>query len=121
MLGCEDRIDDECGSVAAYHVDVGRFDVLRVQQAHDPRDHAAPVTALGDVLGVAELEHELVACFGVLGEAEAFPLGAGGEAEVGDGGRDDVEGGSVFVAGGKEGEEFGHFEKAAGPWSLCQK
>ena len=54
-----------------------------------------------------------MACFCVLGEGEAaFPNG-GRETKVGEGGSDDVEGGSG--GGGEEGEDFGHFKEGTGP------
>ena len=48
MLGGEDGVGEEAGSVAADHVDVGSHDVLRVEEAHDAGYHAAPVAALRD-------------------------------------------------------------------------
>ena len=87
-----------------------------VEKAHGAGDHHAPVAALGHILVVAELEHELVADFGVVLEAEPRFLDAGGEAEVGEGGSDDVEGWIVFAGGlGEWVEEFGHFEEVSWP------
>jgi len=56
-----------------------------------------------------------VAGFGVLSEAEAFFFDTGGEAEIGEGWSDDVEGGCVVAAGRKEGKKLGNFQKATGP------
>lgn len=50
---------------------MGGADVVGVEDAHGAGDVRAPVAALGDVVRVAESEHELVACFGVLGQGEA--------------------------------------------------
>lgn len=47
------------------------FEVLRVVTAHGPRDDGAPVAALGDVLVVAEGEHEVVEDEAVVAEIEA--------------------------------------------------
>ena len=68
------------------------------------------------ILWVAQREHQLVTCFCILGELEPLLLRTGREAEVGKGGRDDVEGREVGSALGKLWEEFGHFEEAARPW-----
>lgn len=95
---------------------MGGADVGGVQEGHDAGDHAAPVAALGDVLRIAEFEHQLVTCFGVLGEGEAAFSDAGGEAVVWEGGSDDVEGGGG--GGGEEREDLGDFEEGTGP-CLC--
>ena len=47
MLGCEDRVREEGGGVAADHVDVGGLDVVGVEEAHYSGYHCAPVAALG--------------------------------------------------------------------------
>ena len=52
----------------------------------------------GTIFVVSKLEHELVTRLGILGQAKAFLLGAGGEAEVGKGGGDDMEGWGIFAA-----------------------
>ena len=98
----------------ADHVDVRGAEVGGIPEGHDASDHAAPVAALGDVLRVAESEHQLVAGFGVLGEGEAAFGDGGGEAVVWEGGSDDVEGGSG--GRGEEREDFGDFEEGTGPW-----
>ena len=91
--------------------------MLRVEKVHDARDHHTPVTALGHILLVAELKHEFVADLGVVLEAEPSFVDAGGEAEVGEGGGDDVEGGTVFAGGLCEWiEEFGDFEEVSWPY-----
>ena len=54
------------------------------------------IAALGDVRRVAESEHEFVADFGVLSEAETEFLDAGREAEVGEGWCYDVERRLIF-------------------------
>lgn len=53
------------------------------------------------ILWVAQREHQLVACFCILGELESLLLRPGREAEVRKGGRDDVEGREVGSALGK--------------------
>lgn len=121
MLEVEERVGKGCGAVRADHVDVGGFDVGGVAEGHDACDHAAPVAALGHVLGVSEAEHEFVTCFGVLGECETAGVDAGGETEVGEGGGDDVEGGGRGGGwGGEEGEDFGDFEEGTGPFFFSQ-
>ena len=65
---------------------------------------------MGRTIGaVAKFLHEFVTGFGVLGKAEAFLLGAGGEAKIRDGWSNNVKGGSVIVAGCEEREDFGDF------------
>lgn len=104
---------EESGRAAADHVDVGCFDVVRVEEAHDAGYVAAPVAALGDVARVAKLEHEFVACFGVLGEGETAFCDAGGEAEVWMGRGNDVK--RRGCGGCEEGEDFLDLEEGAGP------
>lgn len=70
----------------------------------------------GTIFVVSKPEHELVACLGVLGQAETFLLGAGGEPEVGKRGGDDMEGWRIFAAYGQERKEFGDFEEATRPY-----
>lgn len=77
VLEIEYRIGEQDWLVAEDHIDVDRLDVIRVEERHDPGDHTTPVAALGNVAGIAEFEHEFVACFGVLGEGEAAFCHAG--------------------------------------------
>lgn len=70
---------------------------------------------MGTVLLVPQLDHELVACFCVLRQAEPFLPRATGEAVGGKGWVDDVKGGVVFAAGGEVGEDFGYFDEATRP------
>ena len=67
------------------------------------------------VFGVAQREHQLVTCFCILRELEAFLLCAGREAEVGKGGRNDVEGRELGSALNQLWEDFRYFEEAARP------
>ena len=117
------------------HVYVGGLDVVGVQEAHYACDHRAPVAALGyysttcrldegnnmrcprrgTIFVVSKLEHELVTRLGILGQAKAFLLGAGGEAEVGKREGDDMEGWGIFTACDQEREDFSDFEEAARP------
>ena len=60
-------------------------------------------------MGVAELLHESVTGFRVLSKAEAFLFDTGGEAEVGKGWSDDVEGWCVVITRSKEGKKLGDF------------
>lgn len=90
------------------------LDVGGVPEGHDACDHAAPVAALGDVLRVAESEHQLVAGFGVLREGKAAFGNGGREAVVWEGGGDDVEGRGG--GRGEEREDLGDFEEGTGPW-----
>jgi len=50
--------------------------------ANGARYHKAPVATLGDILVVAELEHEFVAGFCILGGTEAAFGGSAAEAVV---------------------------------------
>ena len=135
MLGCEDWIGEKSGFVAAQHVNVGGLDVVGVQEAHYAGDHRAPVAALGycstiarsdegdnmrcsrkgTIFVVSKLEHELVTRLSILGQAKPFLLGAGGEAVVGKGKGDDMEGWGIFAACGQERKDFGDFEEATRP------
>lgn len=94
VLEVEERVGEEGGLVASNHVDVGGADVVGIHERHGTGNHAAPVAALGDIMGVAEFQHEFVARFGILGKGEAAFGDAGGESEVWMGGGDDVERGS---------------------------
>lgn len=113
MLEVEDWVLEKGRGVPTNHINVGGADGGGVHEGHNAGDHAAPVAALGDVVRIAEAEHEFVACFGVLGQGEAAFGDGGGETEVGKGRGDDVEGGGG--GRGEEGEDFGHFEEGAGP------
>lgn len=66
----------------ADHVDVRSHAALRETQTDGAGNIKAPITSLRDVLRISELLHELVADFGVLGEAETCLLGGLGPAEV---------------------------------------
>ena len=70
------------------------------------------------ISGVAQREHQLVTCFCILRELETLLLWTGREAEVGKGGRDDMEGREIGSALCKVWEDFGNFEEAAGPLKL---
>ena len=67
------------------------------------------------VFGVAQREHQLVTGFCILRELEPFLLCTGREAEVGKGGRNDVEGREVGSTLNKLWEDFRYFEEAARP------
>ena len=97
---------------AVVHVDVCGAASAGVENGHCARDEHAPVAALGDVLGVAQGEHELVARLGVLLKGEAFARRAAAEAVVGEGERDDVEGGRPVREGF---DDLGGFEEGARP------
>lgn len=100
--------------MTADKVDVGCTDAGGVEEGHDAGDPGAPVAALGDVVGVADFEHQFVAGFGVLGEREAAFGDWRGETEVRVGGSYDVEGGGG--GGCKERENFADFVKGTGPY-----
>jgi len=89
--------------------------VLWVEQPHCTCDVEAPVATLGHVLRVSEVEHQLVAYFGVLRECETGLGDALAKAEVGEGGRNDVES-RVSVRPFKEREQFGNLNEGARPY-----
>ena len=114
VLQGQQRVRGERGRGRDHEVDVRGFAGGGVQVADRARYEEAPVAALGHVLVVAEREHQFVARLGVLFGGEAAGLDAGGEAVVGEGGRDDVE---CWAGGvGEEGEDGEGFYKGAGPW-----
>ena len=89
--------------------------MLWVEQSHGTCDVEAPVATLGHVLRVSEVEHQFVAYFGVLRECKAGLGDALAKAEVGEGGRNDVEGrGSVRAF--EEREQFGNLNEGARPY-----
>jgi hypothetical protein len=65
--------------------------VLGVEKTEGSSDREAPVTSLGDILVVSELEHQLVKGFGVLDVSKTPLLDTLTEAEVREGGGYDVE------------------------------
>jgi hypothetical protein len=67
-------------------------------------------------LVIAEFEHEFVACFGILSEAEAFLFRAFGEAVVGKRWGNDVERGSLVSSFGQAVDDLGDFDEASWPW-----
>ena len=68
---------------------------------------------------VSESEHQLVERLGVLPESETALLDAIGEAIVGQGWRDDVEGGRFpAVLVGEQRQEFFHFQEIARPFAV---
>ena len=118
MLEGEERVGGPGWAGTADHVDVGGADGGGVEEAHDAGYHAAPVAALGcwwglaccmvmkgnremggkrgnTVLVVAELEHQFMACFCVLGKTETFLTGARREPIVWQGRGNNVKGWSV--------------------------
>lgn len=54
----------------------------------------------------------------VLRKPEAFLLRAGGETVIRERRGHDMECWGLFTAVGKEGEDFGDFNKATGPWTV---
>ena len=54
------------GCFCVYHVDMTSLAALRIQLPYRSGDPESPIPGLGDILLVAELEHQLVARFGIL-------------------------------------------------------
>lgn len=52
-------------------IDVTRLAAFWEERANGTGYGGADVPALGDVLHISELEHEFVACLGVLGDSKA--------------------------------------------------
>ena len=88
--------------------------MLWVEQSHGTCDVEAPVATLGHVLRVSEVEHKFVAYFGVLREREAGLGDALAKTEVGEGGRNDVEGRGIRAF--EEREQFGNLNEGSGPY-----
>lgn len=92
------------------------FAVSGIERTDGAGDVEPPVSALGNIFVIAEGEHEFVARLGVLGSCETASLDGGGEAVVGERGRDDVEGGSA--RGREEGENMLDFYERSWPCTL---
>lgn len=66
-------VDGELGLLSPCPVDVMSLDVLGVQMCQGTRDEVSPIPALGNILVVAQTQHDLMACLGVAANGE-FPL-----------------------------------------------
>lgn len=116
MLECKNGMFGPSRRIAADHVYMTCFAVSGIERTDGAGDVEPPVSALGNIFVIAEGEHEFVARLGVLGSCETASLDGGGEAVVGERGRDDVEGGSA--RGREEGENMLDFYERSWPCTL---
>jgi hypothetical protein len=98
VLEGEEGVFGEGWRVGTQHIYMRSLAGLGVEGADGTGDVKAPVTALRYVFGVAKLEHEFVAGFGVLSSCETAGFDSFAEAVVRQGGRNDVESRSAWCS-----------------------